>query len=479
MGGAPYTRAQTSVAASGGATSTPDSPPSAGSEEPARGVHDQPPGDGGAGPRSDGGDGASSSDPADPDLSAPTSGSAAAPESPAPDEPAAPESAAPEPAAPDEPAAPEPPERDDPAAPEPAALDEPVATGPAATGPARRRRGPLWAKLLVGFGVVITILASGTLVAAKVLVHRYDSAVHKETLLDPGARAKAGNDQPRATVHGPLNYLLLGSDARADNPSLGQRSDTIIVLHIPASMDRAYLISIPRDLRVAIPPLPDTGFLGSTEKVNAAFAYGSANGGGESGGVRLLSATLTGLLGIRFDGAVIVDFSGFQKAVGLLGGIDLCVDHETHSIHTGAVYHVGCQYMRPWQALDYVRQREDQPNGDYDRQRHEQQFLKAIFQRAVAQGVAGNPLKLDAIIQAVGQSLTVDTSGVPLDELVFSLRNVSPNNLVGVRVPSHPTMIGGTSYVLPDDRAVSLYQAIGDDTLDTWIAANGDWVNTI
>ncbi|HEX6498587.1 MAG TPA: LCP family protein [Micromonosporaceae bacterium] len=316
------------------------------------------------------------------------------------------------------------------------------------------------------------------MVAAKALTHRYDQAVHKAVLLDPGARAKRHGDQ-QATVTGPLNYLLLGSDARVDNPSLGQRSDTIILLHIPASLDRAYLISIPRDLRVSIPPFPDTGFAGSTEKINAAFGYGSRNGVGALGGVRLLSATLSQLLGIRFDGAVIVDFAGFQKVVDLLGGVDLCVDHETHSIHTGAVYHVGCQYMRPWQALDYVRQRKDQPDGDYDRQRHEQQFLKAIFERAVAQGVAGNPLKLDRMIQAVGQSLTVDTNGVPLDELVFSLRNVSPTTLVGVKVPSHPTMIGDTSYVLPDDQADSLYQAIRDDTMDTWIAANGDWVNTI
>ena len=48
---------------------------------------------------------------------------------------------------------------------------------------------------------------------------------------------------------------------------------------IPASLDRAYLLSIPRDLRVKIPAFAPTNFRGAThEKINGAFQYG---GGGE------------------------------------------------------------------------------------------------------------------------------------------------------------------------------------------------------
>ena len=59
-------------------------------------------------------------------------------------------------------------------------------------------------------------------------------------------------------------------------------------MHIPATMDRAYLISIPRDLRVPIPADPDIGFKGSTEKINGAFNYG---GGGISSGSTARSVT--------------------------------------------------------------------------------------------------------------------------------------------------------------------------------------------
>jgi LCP family protein required for cell wall assembly len=321
------------------------------------------------------------------------------------------------------------------------------------------------------------LLAAGTVGGLKLLVHRYDSAVHKAPLLDPSARASADSGGfIQTSLSGPLNYLLLGSDARDTDPANGQRSDTIIVVHIPVTMDRAYLISIPRDLRVSIPADPAHQYGGGTEKINAAFNHG----GGGTGGFQLLSRTLTRLIGIRFDGAAVINFDGFRKVVGIMGGVNMCVDQLTRSIHTHAVYRPGCQHLAPWQALDYVRQRETLPNGDFDRQRHQQQFLKALFEQALSRGFATNPIKLDEIIRAVGSALTVDTNGVSLEELVYSLRAVQPSNMVGVKLPSYPTMLGGISYVLPSSPGTpSLYRAIAFDTLDRWLAANPTWVNRI
>ena len=89
------------------------------------------------------------------------------------------------------------------------------------------------------------------------------------------------------------------------------------------------------------------------------------------------------------------------------------------------------------QALDYARQRYDLPGGDYDRQRHQQQFLKAIAQKATDAGLLTNPIKLDQVIRAVGGALTVDTNGVPLEDTVLALRGLRPDDLVGVKMPSH------------------------------------------
>jgi LCP family protein required for cell wall assembly len=341
---------------------------------------------------------------------------------------------------------------------------------------ATRPRGPGWAKALIAMGTVMVVLAGAAAVTLKVLADRYEHSVTKASLLDPAARAQPRADRPvGAGISGPLNFLLLGSDARTWAPGMGQRSDSIILVHVPATMDRAYLISIPRDLRVHIPPNPATNFDGAHEKINGAFEYG----GGGIGGYQLLSRTLNQLLDVKFDGAAIVNFEGFTTAVDVLGGVDMCVDVRTESIHTHAVYEPGCQHLQAWQALDFVRQRELLPHDDYDRERHQQQFLKAIFTTALRQGVATNPIKLDQFIRAVGSTLTVDTNGVALADLVYGLRNVRPTALIGIRMPSIQETIGGIAYVLPNDETPSLYQAIVSDTLDTWVVANQSWVNSI
>src|SRR2546421_1448214 len=354
--------------------------------------------------------------------------------------------------------------------------EPPQVEGPEAEpAPPDRPRSPRWALALVAVGTVIVLLAAGTYATALTLMHRYDRALPKASILDPSARAQAANGGHGSTITGPLNFLLLGSDARANDPVDGQRSDTIIILHIPATLDRAYLISVPRDLRVQIPPDPDHGFSGAHEKINGAFNYG----GGGLGGVQLVSKTPTRLTRLKFDGAAIVDFTAFQSVVGLLGGVTMCVDQETRSIHTGAVYEPGCQHLRPWQALDYVRQRKSLPDGDYDRQRHQQQFLRAILQEARDQGLDRNPIKLDQFIRSVEGSLVVDTNGIPVADLAFGLRNITPSTVVGIRLPSHPDMIGGISYVLADDEAPGLYQAIVTDSLDSWVTDHPEWGNRV
>src|SRR5262249_20681199 len=149
--------------------------------------------------------------------------------------------------------------------------EPPGVPGPEAEPAPSGRGRPRWAVALVAVGTIIVMLATGTYAAVLGLESRYDHALPKAPLLDPSARAQPANAQ-HMTITGPLNFLMLGSDQRPFDTELGQRSDTIIILHIPASLDRAYLISIPRDLRVQIPPDPDRGFLGGHEKINGAYS---------------------------------------------------------------------------------------------------------------------------------------------------------------------------------------------------------------
>src|SRR5439155_1563619 len=75
-------------------------------------------------------------------------------------------------------------------------------------------------------------------------------------------------------LDGPLNVLLIGVDWRQGQAGLF-RADTIMVMHVPRTMDRAYLFSLPRDTLVNIDPSPQSGYPGGRDRINAAFAYGA------------------------------------------------------------------------------------------------------------------------------------------------------------------------------------------------------------
>ncbi|TCB92762.1 LytR family transcriptional regulator [Micromonospora zingiberis] len=311
------------------------------------------------------------------------------------------------------------------------------------------------------------LLAAVALVGLRVLADRYERTVTREQLLDPSARAK------RTDLDGPLNYLLVGSDRRPGDVGPEQRTDTILIVHIPAGLREGYLVSVPRDLLVTIPP--GAGWPGGEDKINTAFEYG---GGGQSG-AQLLSATLTRLTGIRFDGAALVDFAGLRSVIDLLDGVEMCVRTEVRSIHTKRVFPPGCQRMDGAAALDYVRQRYDLPGGDYDRQTHQQQLLGAMLERAGETRVRNNPVQLHRLIEAVGESLTVDTNGVPVEDLLLALHGLSTDGLRGVQVPSYPQTIDQVSYVLLDNGGEGLFEAVRGTRMPQWAGAHPRWVTRL
>ena len=119
-----------------------------------------------------------------------------------------------------------------------------------------------------------------------------------------------------------MNILLLGSDSRAnriepDGKDTGARSDTIIVVHLPADRQNAQLISIPRDTWASI---PEHG----KAKINAGYALG---------GTPLTVRTVEEFTKVRIDHVVLIDFAGFKEVIDAIGGIEIVVDKTFKSIH--------------------------------------------------------------------------------------------------------------------------------------------------
>jgi LCP family protein required for cell wall assembly len=369
---------------------------------------------------------------------------------------------------------------------------------------AARRPAPLWARLSVAFGTALVVVSGLALVGGQYLLNRYTAGVHQESLLG-GAEVTSPTG---VAIDGPINVLLVGTDERPAENADGSRSDSIIIAHVAADHRRAYLVSIPRDTLVDIPPYAKNGYRGGRDKINAAYEAGYAGGAGRSGGFELLAETIKQLTGISFNGGAIVNFAGFQSLVAALGGVDLCVDEKTTSVHIGwtadgketapyritgsggvypirgvrpQVYQPGCQHMAAWQALDYVRQRELIPDGDYGRQRHQQQFLQAIMKQATGAGVMTNPVKLDNVLRSAGQALTFDRGGVALSDWIFTLKGIGPQDLTMLKTNGgnfDSSTFNGTSVELLSDDSRQLLAEVRDDTVASFVATHPTWVTT-
>jgi LCP family protein required for cell wall assembly len=375
--------------------------------------------------------------------------------------------------------------------------------------PGKRRRDPLWARLTVVVGAVLMMTSGIAIVGAHAIIGNATSNIETTNLLGGDAAAAeqpGGND-----IDGPVNMLLVGIDARPPGSSeTSVLADTIVVLHIPASHDQAYLVSLPRDWRVDIPAYAKTGSGASVGKINGAFSKGYQGSGSElekrARGVDSLARTINQATGIKFNGAAIIDFSGFEAVVKELGGVQMCVDQRAESIHLGVdkngkilklwykegagiqdlppgghalVHEVGCRRMSAQLALDYARIRKSLPNGDYDRQRHQQQLIKAIAKEATSKGVITNPVKLNNVIKAAGKAFVLDTQGIPVADFVFTLRRVAANDLVLIKTNGgkvQPLTIDGQSFEQLSDRSMAMLASVRDGTLADFLVSNPQFI---
>jgi LCP family protein required for cell wall assembly len=301
------------------------------------------------------------------------------------------------------------------------------------------------------------------------LTERYDSKIKRANLLGVA-------EEKRAEVKGPMNILVVGSDSRAkekydaSDPSSskaavqGERSDTIMLMHIPETMDRGYAISFPRDAFINIPPVKGK-WNGGKNKLNSAMAYG---------GVPHLVKTLQAFTGLTIDHVVMVDFSGLRKITDAVGGVDVYIDRQTvDPYRPSRVFPKGLNHLDGKTAEAYVRQRKGLKNNDYDRMKRQQQYLHALMTKVVQSGVVTNPRKLDKLLMAVIESITVDQS-LPVKDLAFAMKKLRPSDVTFMTIPMiGGQKMGGVWYEMTDPvKDQALFDAVKNGTLDAYVLQN-------
>lgn len=259
---------------------------------------------------------------------------------------------------------------------------------------------------------------------------------------------------------GPMNILLVGSDTRSTatgternigNAKLvgGQRSDTMMVLHIDPKEERAKILSVPRDLWVPI--FSADGKPKGRQRINTAFEEGP----------EALVRTVSTSLGIPLDHYMEVDFNGFRGIVKAIGGVNVPFSSPARDRNSGLdVKKAGCVYLGPDQALAYVRSRHYQylengrwksdPTADLGRIDRQQNFIRRVLRKALSQR---NPVNLNKMVDVGIDNITMD-KGLKSPGLLLKVgkrfKSLEPDQVEMLTVPTRLGRAGAASVLFLD-----------------------------
>ena len=281
-----------------------------------------------------------------------------------------------------------------------------------------------------------------------------------------GAVNKVDNipDGERPTDTSGYNYLLVGSDSRegltkeqrkkyATGNAAGNRTDTIMLVHVPESGGKPVMVSLPRDSYV---PIPGHG----SNKINAAYSIG---------GPKLLTDTVEQVTGIHIDGYIEIGLGGFASVVDSVGGVDICVARDMLDKKAGIDLKKGCQTLDGGNALGYVRSRYEDPLGDIGRAARQRQFLGALMKKAATPSTVLIPWRYKNFADASAAGLAVgqETGITDAVRVLQAMRAVSNDEGLSLSVPTsdlaYRTSAGALAVKWDTERAKALFRALKDD----------------
>ncbi|MFI9593672.1 LCP family protein [Nonomuraea sp. NPDC052265] len=255
------------------------------------------------------------------------------------------------------------------------------------------------------------------------------------------------------------NWLLVGSDSRkgltaaerkklATGRAVGQRTDSMMLLHISDNGDKPTLVSLPRDSAVTIPGR-------GRDKLNAAYA---------SGGPKLLVRTVETVTGVHVDNYMEIGFAGFVDIVDAIGGVEINVRADVDDPKAGLKLKKGKQVLNGAQALGYVRTRKGGALPDFERTKRQRQFLGAVVKKAASPGVLINPFTSIPLAMSATDAVEVDSSTGAFDMLSLGLAMGDSPVTTVVPFGGNEIVAGGGAAIKWDRlKALALFDALKAD----------------
>ena len=275
---------------------------------------------------------------------------------------------------------------------------------------------------------------------------------------------------------GAMNILLMGLESRTDyngnilpadllaamhagsvqgveNGVGGQATNTLILIHIFAGGQKAVGFSIPRDDWVTFPQTYDGQSQGKIDQAygfawaqslnqtaNSSMSHDQryllANEAGQAATI----ATVSQLTGVQIDHFAEVNLAGFYELAQAFGGVEVCVKpwnggQNLHDANSGFNQpHAGYLFLSPPQALAFVRERDNLPNGDIDRTHRQQAVIDYVIWKLGHEGVLTDFGQLTSLLD-VAKKYVITDSGWQILTFASEMKSLTGKNLTFQTAP--------------------------------------------
>lgn len=262
-------------------------------------------------------------------------------------------------------------------------------------------------KFKLGLVTAIVVIAGGSFLGVR--LYSFLNSVFGKSV--GNSKSAALNDdidpsQLNTEGDGRLNVLLMGRGGTENEaPDL---TDTMLIASIDLKNQTASMLSVPRDTWVES--------RGSNMKINAVYSTakqyaiyrGKSNDEAEKAGIQAAIGIMREVAGVPIHKYVLTDYKAFRDVVNALGGVDVTVPEAIHDGFTGWNFKAGLQTMDGARALQYARTRHGSARGDFDRNENQRRLLLAMREKATSTGIVANPVRLNALANAVQKNIRTD-----------------------------------------------------------------------
>jgi polyisoprenyl-teichoic acid--peptidoglycan teichoic acid transferase len=227
-----------------------------------------------------------------------------------------------------------------------------------------------------------------------------------------------------------INALILGIGGEGhDGPNL---TDTMILVSYQPSTKKVALISIPRDLNVNIPSYGDV-------KINAINAYAEERRKGS--GAEETAKAVSEVLNQPISYWARIDFSGFEKAINTVGGVDVTVDRsfvdQNFPVGDGSdlvktiSFAAGLHHMDGKAALEFARSRHGS-NGeasDFARSKRQEKIIVALRDKLLSAGTLLNPMTVESLFSTFRGSVSTNLAAWEIVRMTTDFSGITTSNI--------------------------------------------------